>query len=176
MVTTTMGMLHRVHRNTADLWPAVTLGLILMECFASSQQRLLCSATTSNLANHATACRRNDLAGSRRQFHTRKPRVQVMGHNQSEITRRTGQSATVTLLCLQVANNCTLGELADRLDVANGQLCLLASIQNLHVTTSVTLTSSHGCKPEAQTQHMLPPINCYIRVRSQKPFLPQLQD
>lgn len=67
VVTTTMGMLHRVHSNTADLWPAVPPDTVLVIGIASFVEWLLCPTPTSNIANHGTPTWHNHL-GSRRKF------------------------------------------------------------------------------------------------------------
>lgn len=47
-------MVDRIHGNTTRLWPGVALNGILMLRTRSLQQRLVCSSTTGNDANHTT--------------------------------------------------------------------------------------------------------------------------
>merc|ERR1719319_290789 len=64
MVTTTMGMLNRVHSNTADLGPAVPLGLVLVIGSTSLQHWLVNPSTAGNDANHGTVGAGDDLLSS----------------------------------------------------------------------------------------------------------------
>merc|ERR1719495_1005993 len=64
MVTTTMGMLHRVHGNTTHLWPAVPLNSVLVEGSASLEDRLVDPSTSSNTSNHGTVSRGDNLLGA----------------------------------------------------------------------------------------------------------------
>ena len=64
MVTTTEGMLDGVHGDTADLWPAVTLDLVLVVGAAGLQQGLVDTTATGDDANGATAARVKDLLGA----------------------------------------------------------------------------------------------------------------
>merc|ERR1711894_158881 len=57
MVTTTVGMLNRVHRHTSDNRPALPLGL---------EQRLLSTTTSSDDSNHGSVLGRDHLLETRR--------------------------------------------------------------------------------------------------------------
>jgi hypothetical protein len=65
MVTTTVGVLNRVHGNTSDLGPAVTLDLVLVVVVTGLQNGLISSATTSDDTNSGAGVRLNDLLGTR---------------------------------------------------------------------------------------------------------------
>ena len=65
VVTSSVGMLHRVHGHTTDLRPAVPLHAVLVVGIASLQHWLLSPATTSNLSNHGTAAARDNLLSTR---------------------------------------------------------------------------------------------------------------
>ncbi|KAL8166542.1 hypothetical protein V2J09_008041 [Rumex salicifolius] len=65
VVTTSMGMLNWIHGNTTDLRPAVPLHPELVVRVSCLQERLLSTATSSNLANHGTATARDNLLGAR---------------------------------------------------------------------------------------------------------------
>merc|ERR1712243_333353 len=54
MVTTTVGMLYRVHRHTTDLRPVVPLNLVLVIGSTSLQDRLVNTSTTSDTSNHGS--------------------------------------------------------------------------------------------------------------------------
>ena len=48
VITTTVGMVHRVHGHTTYTWPAVTLSLVLVVGSASLQERLVDTSTAGN--------------------------------------------------------------------------------------------------------------------------------
>ena len=64
MVTTTEGMLDGVHGNTTDLWPAVSLDLVLVVSATGLQQWLVDTSTTGNDTNGTTAAGVEDLLGA----------------------------------------------------------------------------------------------------------------
>ena len=55
VVATTVGVLHGVHCNTANLGPLVAFGLVLVVRHTSLQDGLVHAATAGHNANHATA-------------------------------------------------------------------------------------------------------------------------
>jgi hypothetical protein len=55
MVTTTMGVIHRIHSHTSHTGPLVALGPVFEECSSCLQQGLLDSSSSSNDTNHSTA-------------------------------------------------------------------------------------------------------------------------
>lgn len=65
MVTTTMGVIHRIHRHTTDTGPLVTLCPVLEVCASGLEQGLLNTSSSSNQADHGTACGGNQLLCSR---------------------------------------------------------------------------------------------------------------
>merc|ERR1712217_615467 len=83
MVTTTVWMLYRVHCNTSNLWPAVTLDLEFVVRRTCLQERLLCTSASCNLSNHSTARIWNELLRSGWELYTCESCVWVLRHNQS---------------------------------------------------------------------------------------------
>ena len=65
VVTSSVGMLHRVHGHTTDLRPAVPLHAVLVVRVTSLQHGLLSPASTSNLTDHGTAAAGDNLLGTR---------------------------------------------------------------------------------------------------------------
>merc|ERR1712153_156170 len=64
MVTTTMRMLNRVHCNTSNSWPVVSLSLGLEPGVGSLQEWLVGSLSTGNNTNHSSAVTEDGLSGS----------------------------------------------------------------------------------------------------------------
>jgi hypothetical protein len=68
VVTTSVGMLHGVHRHTPHLRPAVPLHLVLVVRVSGLQHRLLRPASARHLPHHRPAPARHHLLRSRRQL------------------------------------------------------------------------------------------------------------
>merc|ERR1712072_677775 len=68
MVTTTVWMLNRVHTDTSDLWPHLSLWLEFVELFSGLQHWLLVSATAGNSSEHGSGVASNGLSVARWQL------------------------------------------------------------------------------------------------------------
>ena len=68
MVTTTVGVLDGVHRNTGHLRPLVPLGAVLVVGGTGLQERLVDTTATGDDANGATRDRRDRLLLARREL------------------------------------------------------------------------------------------------------------
>jgi hypothetical protein len=64
VVTSSVGMLNRVHGHTTHLGPAVPLHTVLVVGVTSLQHGLLSPASTSDLTDHGTAAAGDDLLGT----------------------------------------------------------------------------------------------------------------
>ena len=71
MITTTVRMLNRVHRDTTNLRPGVTLDLVLVEGVTSLQDRLLDTTATSDDTDNGTGTGVQFLTGTRRELDQR---------------------------------------------------------------------------------------------------------
>eukprot|EP00208_Stichococcus_sp_RCC1054_P002233 CAMPEP_0206134926 /NCGR_PEP_ID=MMETSP1473-20131121/314_1 /ASSEMBLY_ACC=CAM_ASM_001109 /TAXON_ID=1461547 /ORGANISM="Stichococcus sp, Strain RCC1054" /LENGTH=266 /DNA_ID=CAMNT_0053526571 /DNA_START=2195 /DNA_END=2996 /DNA_ORIENTATION=+ len=131
VVTTTVGVLHRIHSHTTHLRPAVALHAELVVGVASLQQGLFSTPAASHLPHHRAACARQHLLGAGRQLDAGDTSVGVVRHHDAVVPGRTRQAAAVTRLLLHVADDSTLGHVTDRLDVADVQRRPLASVQEL---------------------------------------------
>jgi len=131
LVTTTVGVLNRVHGHTTHDGPAVALGLVLVESTASLQQRLVDTATTSDDTNGTTAVRLHDLLGTRGQAETSGVVVGVVGNDGHVVTRGTSEFSAVTGALLDVGDDGTFGQGTKGQHVADLQLSLLAAVQEL---------------------------------------------
>jgi hypothetical protein len=65
VVTSSVGMLNRVHSYTTHLRPAVSLHTVLVVGVTCLQHGLLSPASTSNLTDHGTAAAGDNLLGTR---------------------------------------------------------------------------------------------------------------
>ena len=69
MVTTTVGMLHRVHGHTTDLGPRVALHLVLAVGVSGLEQRLVDTSSTSHETHSGARIRLQRHLVARRQTH-----------------------------------------------------------------------------------------------------------
>merc|ERR1719315_470680 len=131
VVTSSVGMLHRVHSNTTHLWPAVSLDLVLVVASASLKHRLVNTATTSNYSDHGSVGGGDDLLVATWRLHPGPLGVGVVGDHGGVVAAGPGELATISGLLLEIADNGSLGHVADGHDVANGDVGLLAAVHEL---------------------------------------------
>ena len=131
MVSSSVGMLDWVHSHTTHLWPRVSLCLVLVVRSTSLEHRLFGTSATSNLANHGTRCRRNDLLQTGGELKACSARVSIVRNNDRVVARGLGKSTSITSAVLDVANDATLWHGAHREDVANGESGILSAVDEL---------------------------------------------
>ena len=131
MVTTTVGMLNGVHRNTSDLGPAVSLVLVLVVRTSGLQERLVETSTSGDDTDHSTAVPRDGLLGSRGHSDLRFLGVIVVRDNGRRVSGALGETSAVSGLLLDVADNGTLGHILQRKNVSDGKLRLGSAINEL---------------------------------------------
>jgi hypothetical protein len=96
-----------------------------------TEHGLICTSTTSDNANHATSTAENDLLRTRGQLDTGLALVGVVSNNSNVVARGTAQRTTIAGLLFNVADNGTFGHGAERENVADCQVCVLASVDEL---------------------------------------------
>lgn len=124
-------MVDGVHGNTTSLGPAVALDGELVLGARSLQEGLVGTATTGNDTDHTTRAGVDDLLGTGGQLDTGLALIGVVADDGDVATRGTAESTTVTNLLLDVGDDGTLGHLAEREDVADGEGSLLAGVDEL---------------------------------------------
>mmetsp|Transcript_20562 Transcript_20562/g.51228 ORF Transcript_20562/g.51228 Transcript_20562/m.51228 type:complete len:223 (-) Transcript_20562:57-725(-) len=131
MVSTTVGVIHRVHRHTTHNRPAVALRLVLVVHGTSLEHGLVATPATGNLPHGATAAAGDGLLGAGGELDAGEPGVGVVRHQDAVLAGRLGQHAAVAELLLHVADDGSLGHDADGQHVANHQLRLLPAVDEL---------------------------------------------
>lgn len=131
MVTTTVGMLHRVHSHTTHLGPAVALHPVLVVGATRLQHGFLSAAAAGHLADGGTAVAADDLLAARGELDAGDAGIRVVGDDDSVVAGAAGEGSTVPGLLLNVADDGTLGHLADGAHVSNVQGGLLAAVDVL---------------------------------------------
>jgi len=124
MVTTTVRMLNGVTGNTTNLGPAVVLGAETVEGVTGLEDGLLDTATASNDADHSAALGGDGLLLTGGELEAAAAGLGVVGDDDAVVTAGTGDGGTVTSLSLDVADDATLGDVAEGHDVADGELGL----------------------------------------------------
>ena len=121
MVTTTMGMLDGVHRDTSNSGPVVSLGLVLEPGVVSLKERLVSSLTASSDADHSSALALDGLSGTGRELDSGLLTLISVTDDDGGSTGGSGERSSITVLGLTVGNNGTFGKLVDGEDISNGE-------------------------------------------------------
>merc|ERR1711924_263705 len=144
VVTTTVGVLHRVHGAATDLGPAVALDAVLVESTASLHDGLVRATATGDDANGGTAGVLQPLLGAGRHADLGALAVDVLRDDRAVVAGAAGHGAAVARAHLSVGDDGTLGHLADRQGVADDQLGLLAAVDELAAVGALDGGREHG--------------------------------
>jgi len=131
MVTTTVGMVNRVHSNTASSWPVVPLRLCLPHRARSFQKRLVGSSTTSDNSNHSTSGRWEDLLGAGWELDAGLAFVGVVTDDGDVVSRGTAESTSITGSLFNVGHNSSFGTGGEWEDVSDVEGRFLSGIDEL---------------------------------------------
>mmetsp|Transcript_25117 Transcript_25117/g.24868 ORF Transcript_25117/g.24868 Transcript_25117/m.24868 type:complete len:216 (+) Transcript_25117:256-903(+) len=139
-------MVDGVHADTADVRPAVALGLVLVVGAAGLHDGLVGTATTGDDADGGAAVGRDDLLGARGQPDAGLVGLGVLAEDGGVVAGGAGERAAVADLLLDVADDGTLGEGVHGEDVADGEGGLLAAVDKLAGVE--TLGGDEGLLPQ----------------------------
>ena len=141
MVTTTMRVIDRVHTDTTDLGPFVSLHSVLVVAATSLQHGLIHTTTTSDKTDHGTATTHhtahthlpalNSLLDTGRKTDVSHALVIGVANDSGIIAGATSEGTTVADLVLHVADDSTFGHFAERDDVTDGNFSLLTAVHRL---------------------------------------------
>jgi hypothetical protein len=162
VVTTTVRMVDGVHSNTTSLGPRVALGSELFHVSYDPQpktyptylvlgargleERLVCSSTPGDDTDHTTAGAGEDLLGARRELDTGLALVGVVADDGHVVARGAAERTTVTGLVFDVGEDGTLGDGAEREDVADSESGVLSGVDELCRVSPMFLYSAF-CYP-----------------------------
>merc|ERR1719468_1124684 len=116
VVTSSVGMLNRVHSNTTNLGPAVPLHFVFVVSTTSLQDRLVNTSTTGDQTDHGSVGGGDDLLGAGGQLDPGPVGVWVVGNHGGVVAAGPSELPAVSGLLLEVAD---------------GQLRLLATVHEL---------------------------------------------
>lgn len=123
MVTTTVGMVNRIHGHTLHVRPVLaTLGLPLVVRVACLENWFFIDTTTGNNTDHGAAGHGDRFLGTTGQLDASLSFIGVVSNDSAVGSSSTSHHTTVSLVSLHVANDCTLGHLTDWHDVAHSEL------------------------------------------------------
>jgi len=131
MVTTTVRMVDRVHGNTTSLGPRVALDCELVLRARCLQHRLVGTPTTGNDTNHSSGSAENNLLRTAGQLDSGLALVRVVSNDSNVVARCSAQCASITGLLFDICDHGTLRNLAQRQDVADRQIGVLPSVDEL---------------------------------------------
>ena len=142
LVTSTMGMVNRVHRHTSGDGPLVALSLVLVESTSSLQQRLVRAASAGHDADGTTAQVGESTLGTGGHADTGGLLVLVLSDDDAVVSGGLGDLALVADLGLDVADHGSLGQITERKDVADGKSSCTGEDSNVNGTAEkVVLTT-----------------------------------
>lgn len=119
LVTTTVGMVNRVHGDTTHARPFLLLGQVLVEHITSLQERLVGSLATSDDADHSSAAAEHGLSGSGGKADSALGSVVGVTDDDGRGAGSAGEASAVTQLGLDIGDNGALGHGIDGKDVSN---------------------------------------------------------
>jgi len=131
MVTSSVRMLDWVLGDTSDDWPVLSLGLGLEPGSVGLQEWLVSSLATSANADHASAGGLDGLPDAGWESQSGLPAVFGVADDDGGGAGSAGQSATVSLLGLNVGDDGALWHGADWENVANSKGSLGTSVDKL---------------------------------------------
>merc|ERR1719468_863191 len=131
VITSSVGMLDGVHSNTTNLGPAVPLHFVFVVSTTSLQDGLVNTSTTGDQTDHGSVGGGDDLLGAGGQLDPGPVGVGVVGNHGGVVATGPGELPTVSGLLLEVADDCSLGHVANGHHVTDCQLGLLATVHEL---------------------------------------------
>jgi len=131
VVTTTVGMLHRILRYTTDLRPAVALHGVLVVGAPSLQEGLVGTPAACNDTDLGANGRRDGLLSAARKPQPRRALVLVVRYDNGERARTARKGPTVAQLCFDVADDGTLRDRREWEDIPYTQCSLLPAVHEL---------------------------------------------
>merc|ERR1712105_489108 len=108
MVTTTVGMLHRVHSHTTHLGPAVPLSLVLVVGATSLQHRLVDPSSAGYDTDHSAVGAGDNLLSPRRQLDPCPLGVGVVGDDGGVVSAGPGYLSSFPSFLLVFADDGSL--------------------------------------------------------------------
>lgn len=103
------------------------------------KEGLVCSSTSSDDTNHATALVGEDLLSTRGKLDTGLAIIGVVANDGHVVARGAAERTTVSSLLLDVGEDGTLGNGVEREDVADGKSGVLSGVDKLCTVSSEVL-------------------------------------
>lgn len=131
VVSSSEGMLHGILCHTPNLGPAVPLNGVLVVSTSSLEEGLISTSTSGDNSDLGTDIGLDSLLSSRWETDTGGTLLVIVGNDDSETSRSTGELSTVTGTGFNVADNGSLGNLLQRKNISAGKGGLLSAVDEL---------------------------------------------
>lgn len=122
LVSSSVRVVHGVHRHTPRLGPLVSLDAVFVEGSPRLHYRLVRTSSSRNNANHRTASSRDGLLRSGGKANTSRVLVLVLCNNNRVVPRGAGHLSTVAHLGLNIADNSSFWDNTNGQNVSDGKL------------------------------------------------------
>lgn len=127
VVSSSVGVVHRVHGHTSGSGPRVSLGSHGVVLSAGLEERLVDSSTTGDNSDDGSASRRDDLLGAGREPDSGLA-ILTVSNDGGVVSGGPGERSSVSNLLLDVADDGSLRALGDGEDVADVEGGLLSAV------------------------------------------------
>src|SRR6187402_3034735 len=114
-----------------------------------TQERLVSSSTTSNNTNHASGTALDDLLCAGWELDTGLALIWVVTNDGNIVARCASKSSTVASLLLHVRDDSSFRDRTEREDVANGQIGVLARVDELTSVHALVCDEGLGMELES---------------------------
>jgi len=131
MVSATEWMLNWIHSNTTNLWPAVSLDLVLVVGTASLQEGFIDTTTTGDNTNGGSASGVKDFLGTGWQLDSGLASIWVVGDDDGRVTGSFCELTTVTNLHFDRTTGSTFWHISDWEHIANVEGSLVTAVDRL---------------------------------------------
>ncbi len=105
LVTSSEGMVNRVHTNTLDSGPAMSLSLVFVILVTSLQDRLVTSSSSSDNAEHSSGRAGDGLLGSGRELEFSLVVLVGVGDDDGVGAGGSGEGSSVTHVLFDIADD-----------------------------------------------------------------------
>ena len=131
MVTTTVNVINRIHSHTTSSGPRISLDAVFVEGTPGLQDRFIDTSASSDDTDHSSRSAGNNLLCARRELQSGLSLIGIMSNDDDIVSRCASQGTAVADLLLDVGYDGSLGHGAQGEDVADGQVSLLAGVDEL---------------------------------------------
>lgn len=131
MIASAMRMIHRIHSHTSCFGPTISLDRKLVLCSRGLEKGLIRAPASRNYPHHTAHGVGQHFLCATRELHACFARVEVMAYYCDVVSRGTAKGTAVGIFAFEVCDHRSFREGGERKDVAYGQSCTLAGVDEL---------------------------------------------